>query len=426
MTVRHLLLVLLLVSSAAVNAATVTVDPPDPTSASPVVLVVTEHDSCPPDPVVTRDGFAIQVTLGAGICLFPPVNITHRLDLGTLPAGTYTVTVTDESDDATVTQSFVVLDAGGVTVSPSIGKRGTQVRIFADLPCPGHTICRVPDVFFGGVQVFSVRREGDHWVAVVPNHAPGLVEVRVANDQTTKSAFAFRYIDEDAPPSEVLFEKVLIPIAFSGPGAFGSQWVTEVSVRNDEPFDIIPWRPFFTSVNFLPGAALTAQASGRPQGTIVYLPRIGDENVHFNVLVRDTTRENDDWGTQIPVLREDELKPGPKELLNVPIDPRYRLTLRLYSLSPAPTFAKVTMYTMTIAGGLLHERIVPLNSAEPCQPNVPCTSDHPAFAMVGDLPTNFGGLSTVGIQIDGIGQPVWGFLTVTNNETQRVTVISPE
>jgi len=335
------------------------------------------------------------------------------------------VTVTDEGD-APVTQSFVVLNAGGVTVSPSMGKRGTQVRIFADLPCPGHNICRVPDVFFGGVQVLAVRREGDHWVTIAPAHAPGLVEVRVANDQTTKSAFAFRYIDEDAPPSEALFEKVLIPIAFSGPGAFGSQWVTEVSVRNDEPFDVIPWRPFFTSANFPPGAALTASASGRPQGTIVYIPRHDDESLHYNVLVRDTTREDDDWGTQIPVLREDELKPGPKELLNVPIDPRYRLALRLYTLSPEPAFAKVTMYTMSVAGGLLHERVVLLTSAEPCQPNAPCTSDHPAFALISDLPTNFGGLSTVGIRIDGFGTPVWGFLTVTNNETQHVTVISPE
>jgi hypothetical protein len=48
--------------------------------------------------------------------------------------------------------------------------------------------------------------------------------------------------------------------------------------------------------------------------------------------------------------------------------------------------------------------------------------------MVGDLPTGFGGLSRVGIQIDSLDPnvPVWGFLTVTNNETQHVTVISPE
>ncbi|HWO48199.1 MAG TPA: hypothetical protein VNM41_09065, partial [Solirubrobacterales bacterium] len=68
-----------LLFASTMQAATVTVEPPNPTSAIPVVLLVTESDTCPPPPVVTRDGFSISVVLGAGPCLSPPVLITYRL-----------------------------------------------------------------------------------------------------------------------------------------------------------------------------------------------------------------------------------------------------------------------------------------------------------------------------------------------------------
>jgi hypothetical protein len=339
------------------------------------------------------------------------------------------VNMTDGENVPAGTATFVVLDANdGVRVVPSIGTSGRRVEVFADLPCPGHTICPIPEIFFGGVRVTNVDRKGDHWTMLVPPHAPGAVEVRVTNSNATKSSFAFRYVDPEGPPFETLYEKVLIPIVFNGPGAHGSNWVTDFAVRSNAPFNVTPWRPVLTGGNLPPGSPITFSSGTRPQGVILGIPRDAADQVHFNLLVRDTTRQADDWGTQIPVLRESELKPGPKELLNVPLDPRYRLTLRLYTLGAAPASAKVTMYTMTISGGLLHEQIVPLTSAQPCQPNAPCTSDDPAFAMVGDLPTSFGGLSRVGIQIDSLDPnvPVWGFLTVTNNETQHVTVISPE
>src|SRR5690349_3676286 len=87
------------------------IDPPDPTSMDDVTLFVQQVDSCPPIPTVTRSGFDISVIVHYGLCLFPPTLITHSLDLGRLPAGRYSVTITYTGSSTPVMFSFVVLDA---------------------------------------------------------------------------------------------------------------------------------------------------------------------------------------------------------------------------------------------------------------------------------------------------------------------------
>jgi hypothetical protein len=94
---RHSVVTLCLVSLLALPALALTraVEPADPTSREPVTLIVSELDSCPGPPTVTRTGHRIDVVLGSGICLSAPTEITWRLELGVLPAGRYTVTLTD-------------------------------------------------------------------------------------------------------------------------------------------------------------------------------------------------------------------------------------------------------------------------------------------------------------------------------------------
>jgi hypothetical protein len=66
--------------------------------------------------------------------------------------------------------------------------------------------------------------------------------------------------------------------------------------------------------------------------------------------------------------------------------------------------------------------VVQLNG--PC-PFDPCASALPAFAAV-DLKLAFPQLSgPARVRVNQSFDPKWGFITVTNNETQEVTVISP-
>src|SRR5689334_17721642 len=76
---------------AQVSPSPVSTDPPDPTSADSVTLLVQQYDFCTPPPAVTRSGFEIDVTLYGSPCGAPPRLVTWRLDLGMLAPGEYTV-----------------------------------------------------------------------------------------------------------------------------------------------------------------------------------------------------------------------------------------------------------------------------------------------------------------------------------------------
>jgi len=47
-------------------------------------------------------------------------------------------------------------------------------------------------------------------------------------------------------------------------------------------------------------------------------------------IVRDLSRQAEAFGTEVPVVREKDWKRGSLGLLNVPSDPRFRITLRVY------------------------------------------------------------------------------------------------
>jgi len=103
------------------------------------------------------------------------------------------------------------------------------------------------------------------------------------------------------------------------------------------------------------------------------------------------------------VLFAGDFTTGRIVLLGVPADPRFRLTLRIYSL--AQTTGPVNVEGLgrqlfLIPGGDLHE---------------------PSYAEVSDLPRT---LNRVVLQSSGA--PIWAFITVTNNDTQQITTITPQ
>jgi hypothetical protein len=209
MFIVRAVLVLLVAQSllAATDPPPIVVEPNNPTSTSPITLVVTEFDSCPPKPIVSRNSFTITVTLGRGPCLSPPTLITYRLDIGTLPPGNYTAVVIDEGNIVDGgTASFTVVDANPtVRAFPSLGaiSGGTIVEILTNINhCASTQPCTPPAITFGGVAATNVTvvAEG-HYRATSPPHAEGPVEVRVVSAAFTQSSFAFRYYDPAEPPT---------------------------------------------------------------------------------------------------------------------------------------------------------------------------------------------------------------------------------
>jgi hypothetical protein len=212
---------------------------------------------------------------------------------------------------------------------------------------------------------------------------------------------------------------VLVPIIYNGPGRRGSQWVTELAVRNSGAGVIEPWRGRGNLAALAPGRPVVADIGEAPGGLFLVVPRESVENLHANLRVRDTSREATEWGAEVPIVRERDFATD-QEILNVPFDGRYRVTLRLYA--PAPT-ARVWMnvYALTSPGPTTSRTLVELDCA-----GVPCASDQPAFAAIElNSPLAVGG--TFGIRLETFsGGRVWGFATLTNNATQQVTVIAAQ
>jgi hypothetical protein len=417
--------------SGLVSAQSIVIEPADPTTAIAVALLVEETDSCPPDPTVTRSGSLITVALGVGPCLSPPMLITHRIELGFLPAGPYDITVTDNGETAG-TSSFQVLEVGDeVLVEPALGPAagGTVVEIRSPIehcvdsptnPCP------LPEITFDGIAATNVEvLSPTRFRATTPAHSPGAVEVTVRSGTRVMRSHAFRYYAADAPPMHALFERVLVPVYYNGEGAFGSIWHTSLTVRNSNRYPVQFWQPLVDLPMIAPVSSHDFAVPVAPAGFFLFIPRESASTTHFGALVRDVTREAEGWGTEIPLVREHEFSEL-AELLNVPTDARYRRMLRIYSAGSVSDIAQVTIHAMD--GSQTARESVPLTSASPCSAGTPCLSSFPASAVL-DFDALFpeiASLGRIGISIGGLTAPVWGFLTITNNETQQVTVISPQ
>lgn len=410
-----------LLSLASPAFAQVAVDPRDPTSNDDVTLNIQFLATCPPPPSFTRNGFDIVVTVNGGICAFPPVLITQRIDLGVLPAGTYKVTVTG---GANATFAFTVLDATGITVQQSIGSSagGTTVDVTAaGIFCQGKVIttCAPPAITFGGVAATNVSViDFSHFRATTPAHAPGVVQVAINGDSIAMSAYSFHYYDPALPPSSKFFEMVLVPVILNAPAANGSNWVTEVSMKNDNTYAIEPWQPIGGARSIDGGKPLRfGSETSAPDGIFLVVTRGAAPQLGFRAVVRDTSKSSTDLGTEIPVVREAAFSNGYLELLDIPVDPLYRTMLRVYAnpaLANGPLNVGVSIYSMD-DGRELRGFFLPLESTG--------GADHPLFAGLPDLTSNIQA-KRIGIRLSCY-TPIWAFVTITNNETQHVTVVSP-
>ena len=120
-------------------------------------------------------------------------------------------------------------------------------------------------------------------------------------------------------------------------------------------------------------------------------------------------------GTEVPVVRESDFR-GQLRFLNIPVDSRYRVTLRLWSIGDAAQFTAA----VDAAAVPQHQ----LNVSK-----IPGTSMSFGSMDVTSLLTQAGGNPaslTVSLASDlPVPPSIWGMLSITNNDTQQVTIISP-
>lgn len=276
-------------------------------------------------------------------------------------------------------------------------------------------------VFFGDTAAKDTRRVDEHTlVATTPAQLPGRVEVRVFEyDLFLATGLVFEFVGD--PPAGA-FDRFLLPV-FTPPvrGAFGSEFRTSLRIMSTgtREFDVfgLPGNCIILCIDpeladpvrlspLRPLDETSFAVIGNP-GRFIYITPENSRYFSASLRVYDTSRAAENFGTTIPVVPAWQFRTTSFGLLNIPTDPRFRNTLRLYAT--APTSVRIDAIgeesiTVALSGGNnLHQ---------------------PAYAQLTFSGTE-AGLKDLVIVPAAKGPPVWGFVSVTNNLTQHITTVTP-
>ncbi len=422
---------LLFAASVAAQTNGIILDPPGPTSVTPIEAHI--YATCDPASyTLDRVGnvFKIHVTPGPFVVLCdPPVPQLLRVPIGMLAAGEYRIDVTvGLAESVPTSRTFVVRNGADsvIDIHPfavPVQPFGLKLRLTArDLG--------VAKIFIDNVQVpaASVANVNGAYEFTAPAHARGLVDVKIetSTGATRTLAGALYYFDPAQPPDTSVFERILFPVLFHTEGAHGSEWVSEAAIANPRPWtietynDVLP----FVCIGYPCGQRLSPESyvafsgDGYPYGVALIAPRAESDNLAFSLRVRDTSRVAEGFGTQVPVVREDEMFRGNElTLLDIPIDARYRTKLRMYAFDSGDHFAWVTVVRAGNAPPENH--LVPVRRE--------CMSYCDGIPWYGELDLPTGAENervNVYVSIGSAESPSWAFASVTNNETQQVTIVT--
>ena len=453
---RSILLVLLL-APAALAQIEKRFDPPSPQAGQPFTFTISGfwRDSDVPRvadvfiPGPNRIVITYRMS-GGGVSAVTPFSETATIP--GLAAGTYRITL--RLGDSPV----VPLGEAEVTVTgeapkfghafPPIGGTAGSALVQFDVPCPPND-CSNAQVFFGTLPAQQVSVQGSRILAVTPLHTrAGPVDVRIrtaSGDWIRHSAFTY--------VSAFDYETVLLPSLTDRElsGAFGSRWVADHSVYNGNAVDLEPYVDFMhvewdcpilcVSAPVIPAGRVTPIPTmanfTREPNWLIHVRKPMANHLRWSLRVRDVSRQSQTWGTQLPVVRESDYD-WIVQLFDVPLQDRFRQTLRIFAQPVGLTCCNdVAVRFYSIADNkLLYETTAPMRHAPygvgiitspsagspefPIQPET-ATIDH--LGQIAELK----GHDRVRIEVDGAyNRHLWAYVSVTNNETQHVTVVSPQ
>jgi hypothetical protein len=247
------------------------------------------------------------------------------------------------------------------------------------------------------------------------------------------TAFLIVFSPLDSVASAQEFERVLVPAVANEPiaGAFGSQWVTEISGRYGGLGRLqffFPVCPLFecTYLEVAPNTTFLSGFPTSPHGAVVQFRHDQARETVLSARVRDLSRALNTWGTEIPVVRESEVGETTIELLNLPTGDRFRFAIRMYDFRPSGGDSVSGMFIVTFFAldgtSAIAEVVVPIQELHAASGG----TQGIGFALITEraLPPTVPERIRATVRMSEPGK-FWAFASITNNETQHVTVISP-
>jgi hypothetical protein len=234
-------------------------------------------------------------------------------------------------------------------------------------------------------------------------------------------------------------ERKLLPVILAAPlpGAFGSLWATQLTIvnRSNARIGVGPITP---GCNLdpcspgrfpVPGAStmVIRPPSGEP-GRFLFVDEGHLSDIEASLRVYDMSREATSLGTTVPVIAETDALTTTANLLGISSDTRFRSLLRVYDFDPnASHSVTVRVYRSTspdvaaTPDALVREMTLSLS------PGDDLSGDFPGYAQSDLTPilTGAEGVYRVEISPGADGLRFWALVSVTNDDTQQVTVVTP-
>lgn len=325
--------------------------------------------------------------------------------------------------------------AGGTEVT--ITGSGLLPRVQCFDPCPA-------TVTFGDVTVTVSDESETQLTVITPAHLAGTVDVvvLVAGEEPIRLPAAFTF-DGGA---EAAYEPILLPIYFPGTieGMHGSRWQADLWIRNNgnEAALLAPWpcpadQPCpatfplthaLESGKHLRGLPPFFQVDSNP-GQLLWVSRNAADDVSFSLRFADTARGALNGGTDMPVVRESDLSLKPLHLLNVPMTHDYRVLLRLYETAYEDSIFRIVVYAYDASGVqrvLIQDEIGISNPQEGLFRTETAYLQYDVTRLLDRDDQAWP--ETIHIEIVPLkpGSRFWAMASVTNNDTQLVTLVTPQ
>ena len=309
---------------------------------------------------------------------------------------------------------------------------------------PGN-VCPIR-VWFGDVTASVISFTPNQIDVFAPGQNLANVDVRVefvngGGEFTLANGFNYKV---DANPGPMNYTRYLVPVSgYPVAGAHGSLWEADLVLFNDSDVMMFPigqfCDPIILSPCFTPAlqpkqtqiATLWPYPSENPAaGSFLHIPTPLAASTSKRVRAYDISRSTKSLGVEIPIVTMDEFSPR-IVLTTVPVAENYRASLRIYGATEAPEQVVVRVVA-ELGSEVLDERTVDLAGLVTTEPALfPAT---PAYARIDPLNDAIRALgNAVRVEVQSVAtfpneypNPIWAFITITNNETQEVTVISPQ
>lgn len=328
---------------------------------------------------------------------------------------------------------------GGGTPVEILG-RDFDTKIVCILPCP--TV-----VLFDNIEVTPREASDTRLLVLTPAHAAGSVNVTVKTGEgrtgTVQGGFTYT-----GSSTEAQYEKVLLPIYLDGTlnGANGTRWQTDFWVRNNgsTPATLAPWTcpadqvcpaVFPVTRTLAPNEAIHNlpaffRAPTANLSRVLFVSRKEAANVSMQLRFADSSRADLNGGTELPLIRENELLVSTTNMLNVPTDTRFRLMLRVYDVDNTEARFRVNIYGLREGTSNSLEHSVELTATTSQTSEFRSEAAYAQFSLdefirmprLVPLPPGL----RVEVQPLTPGSRFWTFMSATNNDTQLVTLVTPQ